>query len=250
MTAEILCLTAALGLAVGSFLNVCIFRIPAGESVVWGRSHCMACGHAIRWYDLVPVVSFLALRGRCRDCGARISARYPLVEAANAALWVLCALRFGVTFRGCASAAAVSVLIVAAGIDRDTGLLYDRFWMILAALGAASFFFVDPPSALSRVVGALCVSLPMLALALACGGFGGGDVKLCAACGLLLGWQAMLVAAALSALAGGAAAVVLLVGRKAGRRTQMPFGPFLAFGVIAGLLYGQEIAAWYASLLH
>ena len=90
----------------------------------------------------------------------------------------------------------------------------------------------------------------LLALALACGGFGGGDVKLCAACGLLLGWQAMLVAAALSALAGGAAAVVQLVGRKAGRRTQMPFGPFLAFGVIAGLLYGQEIAAWYASLLH
>jgi len=236
------------GLVFGSFLNVCIYRIPTGESVAAGRSHCMSCGRTIKWYDLVPVLSWCVLGGRCRFCGAKISPRYAAVELGNALLWLAAYGRYGLTLRAAVCAAAISVLIVAGLIDWDTKLIYDRFDIVIAALAVVSAFADTGIAPLSRLIGALCVSVPMLLLALFTGGFGGGDVKLAAACGLLLGWQNMLAAAFVSVVAGGAFAVCLLAAKKAGRGGEMPFGPFIALGVITALLAGDMMVGWYAAL--
>ena len=125
------------GLVVGSFLNVCIYRIPLGISVAKGRSFCPACGEKIAWYDNVPLLSFFVLRGRCRRCGDRISPRYPAVEAANALLWLLCYLSHGYSAKTLLLCLALSALLVAAMIDRDTGIIPDRISVFLAALACA-----------------------------------------------------------------------------------------------------------------
>lgn len=237
-----------LGLVVGSFLNVCIYRLPTGESVAAGRSHCMSCGHTLAWYDLFPVASWLFLGGKCRYCKAPISPRYAAVEVGNALLWLMAYRHFGPTPMLAVALCAISCLLVAALIDWDTGLIYDRFCVIIAALGVLAAFFDPGVPIPDRLIGAVCVSLPMLALALLTGGFGGGDIKLVAACGLLLGWKNALVAAFIAVTAGGLYACLLLLLKKAGKRSEIPFGPFIAAGEAAALLWGGDIIGWYLAL--
>ncbi|WP_308753702.1 prepilin peptidase [uncultured Anaerotruncus sp.] len=236
------------GLVVGSFLNVCIYRIPLGISVAKGRSFCPSCGEKIAWYDNVPLLSFLVLRGRCRRCGARISPRYPAVETANALLWLLCCLSHGYSAGTLLLCLALSALLTAAMIDRDTGIIPDRISVFLAALACCSLFTPGFPSPLARLGGALCVSVPMLLAALLWDGFGGGDIKLCAAFGLLAGWRLSLLAILFASVSGAAWAVFLLLRRGAGRKTAFPFGPFLAAGMGLSLLWGEELIGWYLSL--
>lgn len=206
------------GLVVGSFLNVCIYRIPLGISVAKGRSFCPACGEKIAWYDNVPLLSFLVLRGRCRRCGDRISPRYPAVEAANALLWLLCYLSHGYSAKTLLLCLALSALLVAAMIDRDTGIIPDRISVFLAALACCSLFAPGFPSPLARLGGALCVSVPMLLAALLWEGFGGGDIKLCAAFGLLAGWRLSLLAILFASVSG--RGVGRLPAPAQGRRTE------------------------------
>jgi leader peptidase (prepilin peptidase)/N-methyltransferase len=242
------------GLLVGSFLNVVAYRIPAGMKVATPPSACPSCGHRIRARDNVPVVSWLLLHGRCRDCRAPISPRYPLVEAATALLFTLTAVVIGTRWVLPAylwSAAVVEVLVVIdVGHKRiPNRILYPGTAVGLGLLTAGSFADGDPAAMLRALAGgAGYFGLLLLVAIVARGGFGLGDVKLAFLLGLLAAhrsWEALFVAVVMAFLVGGVISMVLLIARRAGRRDTIPFGPSLAIGVAIGIAAGAPIAEWY-----
>lgn len=235
-----------LGLLFGSFLNVCIFRIPTGESIVTGRSHCMACGTPIKPYDLVPVVSFLFLRGRCRSCGARISPRYPMVELLNAVLYVLLYVVFGLTPAFFLYAAFASALVVAAFIDIDRRIIPDRINLFVIIIGILLCFFSPDVEFYERIIGFFAVSLPFLiALLISKGGMGFGDVKLAAAAGLVIGYKYALFGLLIACVTGAVFGLSYAHIRGKSLKTAIPFCPFLAGGFCAALLVGRPVLSWY-----
>jgi leader peptidase (prepilin peptidase)/N-methyltransferase len=247
-TAVLYLFVALFGACVGSFLNVVIYRCPRRESIVTGASHCTSCGRPLLRRDLVPILSYLALGGKCRFCGQRISPRYPLVEGWNTVLWLLCAWRLGFTLKAALACACVSCLIVICMVDWDTQEIMDSTILFLLALGLLSF--LDPALLWwERLLGAVVISLPMLLVALLTGGFGGGDIKLMAAAGLLLGWRSTLLAALIAAVTGAAYALIQMKRGKLDRKSFMPFGPFLAVGIMVALLFGTQLIEGYLSLL-
>lgn len=236
------------GIAVGSFLNVCILRIPAGESVVTGPSHCMSCGRRLRWYELIPLFSYLFLRGRCSACGRRISAQYPVVEAANGTLWCVLFRRFGPApdfFLACLLCSSLLVLSV---IDARTREIPPGVNWFILALGAVRVFWhlSDWPQ---YAAGFFAVSIPLLLILLISRGrgIGGGDVKLMAACGLFLGWKLAILAFFLGCILGTLVHLPLMAAKKAGR--VLALGPYLAAGVFLALLWGDAALGWYLGLL-
>lgn len=239
-----------LGAAFGSFANVVIYRLPAGISIVRPGSSCPHCGRAITWYDNLPILSYLVLRGRCRHCRARISPRYLVVEVAAAVLWTGVTLRFGLSWVLPAFFAFVTALLILSAIDLAHRRIPNRvlapatilavILLTLAALGEG-----EPRRLVSAALGALAYGLPMLLLALAVpAGMGMGDVKLAGYLGLHLGWLG-LWEVALGALggfiAGGVVAVGLLALGRKGRKDPLPFGPFMAAGAFAALIWGERI---------
>lgn len=235
------------GFLIGSFLNTCIYRFPIGQTVVTGRSMCMTCGHTIAWYDLIPVASFLLLRGKCRNCKAKISPRYPFVELLNALLYLATFLVLGVSIHAVLVCLMISALIVAAFIDHDTQTVPDRISLFIALVALAGLFVMPVPPVWERLAGVLVISIPMLLLACLTGGFGGADIKLSAACGLLLGYKAMLLAAMLAAVSAAVVAVLLIASKKATRKTPIAFVPFLAAGFVISALFSNGIIRWYLS---
>ncbi|MCY7299357.1 MAG: prepilin peptidase [Ilumatobacteraceae bacterium] len=268
-------LIGSFGLLIGSFLNVLIFRVPAGRSIVSPPSTCGRCGRRIRAWDNIPVLSWLLLRGRCRDCQVRISVRYPLVELGTAmffgvvAWWVLAAWVATGSTTGVGPTAAVAVMLVAflslaavsvtlAMIDLDTHTLPNR--IVLPAypvaailLTAAALLTRDPGRLLTSLIGAGALFAFYLLLAVAYpAGMGLGDVKLSGVLGLYLGWLgwAPLVVGAFSAfLLGGLFALALLITRRATRKSGIPFGPWMLAGAWLGIFYGEQIAIGYLSLV-
>lgn len=247
MLALTLC-AAAGGLLVGSFLNVVAWRLPRGESLVAPGSHCPGCEHPVRPYDNVPVLSWLLLRGRCRDCRTPISARYPLVEAATAALAAGVVLaRGGSTRDALLGLVLVALLVPIALIDLDHRVIPNR----LTALGAVAALAIgaatDPAGVPEQLIaGAAAGGFLLLAALARPGGMGMGDVKLAGVLGLFLG-RDVAVALLVALLAGSAVGVAIMARRGVadGRRTAIPFGPFLALGAVAGLLAGPAIVHWY-----
>jgi len=237
------------GLIFGSFATAVAHRIPRGESVVTGRSRCPGCGEQIAAYDNVPVLSWLLLRGRCRNCGAAISARYPLTELAMAVLFTLTALVLGTGDLGklALGLVFVTMLVTITVTDLELRVIPNAILLAGSAIGLAIVVGTDPSSLPERGIAALAAGGFLLAAALLYPrGMGMGDVKLAAVMGLFLGREvapAMLVALLAGALFG--LAVMLRKGAAAGRKTAVPFGPFLAFGGIVGLLAGSEIIDWY-----
>ncbi|WP_436523328.1 prepilin peptidase [Actinoplanes sp. HUAS TT8] len=251
----LLCVTGLLGLVVGSFLNVVIHRVPRDESLVHPGSHCPHCGHAVRNRHNVPVLGWLMLRGRCADCAAPISARYPLVEAGTAALFVAVAARFGWSWAlpGYLYLAAVGIAL--ALIDLDVMRLPDKIvlpsYAVAAALLVPAALLAGDPSALLR--GAVAAILLYLLYRVLGGfGMGGGDVKLAPLLGFYLGWLgwgAVAVGAFSGFLLGGLAGGVLLLTRVAGRKSRIPFGPYMLAGAFLAVFAAAPIADWYANLL-
>lgn len=238
------------GACIGSFLNVVVYRLPKGAFWTKARSYCPACERTLKGWELVPILSWLALRGRCRTCKARISPRYPAVEALCAALAVAGVLRFGLEWRALAAFGVCSVLLAVALIDFDTMEIPDSLVLALVPFAVAAVWLWPDVSLLSRGIGLLAVSLPMLILALVIeGAFGGGDVKLMAVCGALLGWQGVLLAFLLALLPGGITGIALLAAGKKDRKAQIAFGPFLCLGVALSLFWGGNIIDWYIGLL-
>jgi len=246
---------AILGLIVGSYLNVVIYRLPRQMSTVLPRSRCPACGAPIGARDNLPVVSWLLLGGRCRACRAPISPRYPLIEAATAALFAACALCFQVTVAALAAALFGSLLIALAAIDAEHLLLPDRLTLpgIAAGLALAPFlpFGGLKPALLGAGLGAGILLALSGAWLLLRGeeGMGLGDVKMLAMIGAFLGWKGMVVALFSASLLGAIVGVALLGRSRAGLKTKLPFGAFLALGGLFALFAGTPLVDLYLRLL-
>ncbi len=238
-----------LGLIVGSFLNVCIYRLPRRESIVFPASHCPTCGARIRPWDNVPVLAWLWLRGRCRDCHAAISWRYPLVEAVNGVAYGVIVARYGVSWEALAVAAFVSALLVITLIDLDYQIIPDRIslpgiplaWLTAVGLGSLTWF--------DATLGAVLPAALFLAVFfLSRGGMGLGDVKLVAMIGAFLGWQLALLTILAAAISGSLVGVAMMLFQGKGRKTAVPFGPFLSLGAVVSLAWGPRILHWYLTL--
>ena len=239
-------LIALLGAAVGSFLNVVIHRLPQGESLVRPGSRCPACGSPVAAYDNVPVVSWLLLRGRCRNCGARISARYPLVELLTAVTFAAVALARGVGEDLVVQLPFAAVMIAAAGIDLEHRIIPNRIVVPAAVFGVVASTVVRPGELPELLIAGAAAFLALLLAALAYpAGMGMGDVKLAGVMGLYLG--SAVAPALMAAFLAGTLVGVLKLARAglSARKQGVPFGPFLAFGGLVGLFVGPELVDLY-----
>lgn len=248
------------GICIGSFLNVVIIRVPRGESLIKRSSHCMTCGAKIRVIDLIPVFSWLFLRGKCHSCGEKISARYPIVESLNGILYVANFFAFGLNWYMVVMDIFTSLLICIGFIDWDTMDIYMSMTGAIAALAVAAYFaersslYTTNLAISSRLIGAVCISVPFLLIALisaayikkktgeAVLGIQHGDTILMACAGLLLGWRPMIPAAFIGILL--AAIVGLIIKHKTGS-SKFAFGPYLCIGLWIGAVFGEEITNWY-----
>ena len=252
---ELTLLIGALGAVIGSFLNVCIHRLPRGESLVRPRSHCPACGALIRAFDNVPLLSFLWLRGRCRGCRAAISIRYPAVELLNGLGYVLLWRRFGWTPDALIYGVFFSALVVVTFIDWDHQIIPNRITLPGIVVGLVSAATVLTGSFVDAVIGAALGGGLLYAVAVASEwvlkkeGMGLGDVKLLAMIGAFLGWQQVLLTVIVGGIVGAGVGVALIGARVMTRGDYIPFGPFLSLGAVVAMLYGAEILGWYGALL-
>lgn len=236
--------TIIYGIIIGSFLNVCIYRIPEKQSVVVVRSHCMSCGKQIKWYDLVPLVSFLILRGRCRYCKAKLSWQYPAVEALNGILYGIIVLVNGFNITSILYCLATSALLALSIIDWRTYEIPPSFNIFIGILGIIRLI-LDLPHWYNYVIGFVSVSgfLLLIFLVTKGRGIGFGDVKLMAAAGLLLGWKLIILSLGLGCVLGSIIHITLMYVKDKDR--VLAFGPYLSLGIFISMLYGEQIIEWY-----
>ena len=259
------------GILIGSFLNVCIYRIPKGENVTTTRSHCMACGNVIKWYDLIPVISYILLRGKCRFCKTKLSVQYPIIEILNGLLYLLIAAVAGINIKSVLTMFLTSALIVIAVIDWRTYEIPFGLNVFIGLLGVAAtafdlakthgmwdysretnsargaFFSWMPLTLSDHLIGAVAVSgfLLILYLATKGRGIGGGDIKLMAAAGLFLGWKNCILAFVIGCILG---SIIHLIRMKVSKQDHvLAFGPYLAAGIFIASLWGENIVNSYLS---
>ena len=243
---------ALFGLTIGSFLNVCIYRIPLGQSIVHPASRCMRCGQALRWYHNVPVVSWLLLRGRCAFCGDPVSARYPAVELLTGVVFALHAFVFEPGPLLLVRLAFAAVLIVLAFIDIDHRILPDSMTLGGIPLGVLASVWL-PPGWRDSLIGVALGGGILWLIAEAyyrwrhVEGMGMGDVKMLAMIGAVLGWRAVIVTLVLSSCSGALVGALMMGRTSEGARYALPFGTFLSAGALAASLVGEPLVAWYLS---
>lgn len=236
-----------LGITIGSFLNVCIYRIPNKEDIAVERSHCMHCGHVLQWYELIPLFSFLIQGGKCRSCKRKISWQYPIVELTNAVLWILILVFNGLQWNTILYCLASSCLIVIFVIDERTKEIPFGCNVFLAILGVVQLA-IDYRNWYVYVIGFFAVSVFFWLIVLISKGaaMGGGDVKLMAACGLLLGWKEILFAMAVGCVVG---SVIHLIRMRISKKgNELAFGPYLSIGIYLMFLFGDELSNWYFAM--
>ena len=234
------------GIVIGSFLNVCILRIPLKETIITERSHCMNCGSVLKWYELIPLFSFLFQRGRCRHCKCRISIQYPIVEFANGCIYVLVFAVNGMEVTSILFALGASALLALSVIDARTQEIPFGFNVFLFVLGAVRMV-LDLTHWYVYVIGFFAVSVFFLLIILITRGrgLGGGDCKLMAGAGMLLGWQDIILAMVLGCILGVFIHVPLM---KWGHKDRvLSFGPYLSAGIFISMLWGGQIISWYLS---
>ena len=237
-----------IGLAIGSFLNVLIYRIPIKLSVSKGNSFCPKCNHKLIWLDLFPVFSYLFLGAKCRYCKAPISFRYPFVEVLNAVCYMGIYLMFGFNIASICYAVFCTSLIVLAFIDIDHKIIPDRFNIIIGICGILLLFFTHDITWLDRVIGFFAISIPILIISLISGGMGEGDIKLFAVCGFFLGWKLILLTMLFASIFAAIFGIILMINKKATGKTEMPFGPYIAMAAIVSLFFGNGLLNSYLSL--
>ncbi len=237
---------ALFGLAIGSFLNVVIARVPAGRSLVRPGSACPGCSALLKWYDNIPVLSFLVLRGRCRACGMTISWRYPIVEMVTAMVLVLAYVALGPTADFAVAVVLLAGLIAITGIDLQHQLIPDAITLPGLLVGLLLNLATGRISWIESVIGILVGGGLFLAIILVSrGGMGGGDLKLGAMLGAFLGWKALLFALFVAIVLGGVVGTLLLATSLRGRKDPIPFGPFLAAGGAMALFWGERAFGWW-----
>ena len=236
------------GITIGSFLNVWIYRIPLGESIVTAPSHCMTCGRKLKWYDMVPVFSWLVLGGKCRNCKSKISVQYPIIEGVNGILYVMICAVNGLEWSSVIYCFMASALLVLSIIDWRTYEIPFGINVFLFVLGIA-MTILDRGNLVEHLIGMICVSGLLGILYLLTGGraIGGGDIKLMFACGLILGWKLILLAFFLGCIIGSVVHIIRMSVKKAGRMLAM--GPYLSAGILLAALWGNAWINWYLSLL-
>ncbi|MGV8979784.1 prepilin peptidase [Clostridium sp.] len=242
-----------LGLLIGSFLNVCIYRIPRGESIAYPASHCTSCGNDIKFYDLIPVLSWIFLRGKCRNCQEKISIRYALVESVTAILFLLNYFQYGISIYLLKYLILVPFLIVIAMIDYDTMEVYTvTTWMAIAVgiiLLGVNFYLGEPIATYiyGALLGAGTIATIILLSKLIIGteGMGWGDAEICGLCGLFLGFNLTLLMMFFSFIIGGIIGVYLLKFKNKNGRSEMPFGPSIILAALLMMIWGDRILNWY-----
>ena len=236
------------GIVIGSFLNVCIYRIPLGESIAKERSHCMSCGYQLKWYDLVPLFSWLALRGKCRKCGTPISPQYPMIEALNGVLYVLIFAVNGFSLVSGLYCLMASALLALSVIDFRTYEIPFGFNVFIGILGVLRLV-TDFGNWSDYVLGFLAISVVLALLLIVSQGraIGGGDVKLMAAAGLLLGWKLIILAFLIGCILGSVIHIIRMKVSQAERVLAM--GPYLSAGILIAALWGNQFINWYFNLL-
>ena len=243
-----------IGMVVGSFLNVCICRMPMGESVVSPPSHCPQCDYRIRWYDNIPLVSYLLLRGKCRGCGMHISLQYPLVELLNGLLTLALFLRFGPTLAFLVLFLFCSALVVITFIDIEHQIIPDEISLPGIVIGFICSFFLQGYSWLNSLLGILLGGGSLLLVAYGYQwltgkeGMGGGDIKLLAMMGAFLGWKSILFIIFASSLIGSVIGITMMLVQKKDSKLAIPFGPYLAFAAVLYIFYGRQIIHWYLTM--
>lgn len=238
-----------IGISIGSFLNVCIYRIPKKEDIVFERSHCMSCGNVLKWYELIPLFSFLVQGGKCRNCKTELSVQYPLIELLNGLIYVWIFMAKGFQPESILFCICASVLIVISVIDWRTYEIPFGCNIVIGILGIVRVI-LDLAHWYNYVIGFFAVSgLFLIIYWITKGrGIGGGDIKLMAAAGLLLGWQNILLALMIGSIAGSVIHLTLM--KVQGKDRVLAFGPYLAFGIFISMLYGNNLITWYLGMFN
>jgi leader peptidase (prepilin peptidase)/N-methyltransferase len=240
-----------IGILIGSFLNVCIYRIPNNQSVSYPPSSCSNCNTRIKYYDLIPIVSYILLGGRCRSCGEKISLRYPSIEGLNGILYFLLYNTYGFSLSTLFFMPIVSILIVITFIDYDHMIIPYRLNIMLGILGIINILLgMYPVTAKSSLIGAVLGFGFFFLIAIVTGGqMGGGDIFLMGVLGLILGLGEILMVTVLSFITGAVISVILLLTKIKGRKDPIPFGPFIALSAVLVILFGNDILYFYYKIL-
>lgn len=239
------------GAIVGSFLNVCIFRLPNKESIIWPGSHCPHCKKPIRFYDNIPIISYLLLRGKCRQCHGSISFQYPLVEGITALSSLLLIMKFGLSLSYLIYFLFVAALIVITVIDLYHQIIPDVISLpgigagLLASLTVSQITFTNSLLGILLGGGSLFLIATVYQWLFKREGMGGGDVKLLAMIGAFLGWKAVILTIFLGSLIASVIGIILMVSKGKDFKYAIPFGPFLSLGAVIALFYQNEIIFWY-----
>ena len=242
------------GALVGSFLNVCIFRLPKEESIVWPGSHCPHCKNAIKFYDNIPLISYLLLKGKCRYCKGSISLQYPLVEGITAVSSLFLIIKFGPSLSYLFYFAFVAALIVITVIDLYHQIIPDVISLPGIGVGLLASLLIPQITFFNSLIGILLGGGSLFIVAtfyqwlFKREGMGGGDIKLLAMIGAFLGWKAVLFTILLSSLIGSVTGILMMVIKGKDFKYAIPFGPFLSLGAVISLFYGEEIVRWYLYL--
>ena len=246
-----LVLATVVGLCVGSFLNVCIYRLPRRESLVWPASRCTSCARPLQWFHNIPLASWLALGGKCAYCRAPVSAQYPIVEAVTALTWVLIVWLTPPGWLLVSRLLLATALIVLFAIDYEHQLLPNVITLPGIAIGFA-LSLVTLPGPIDSLLGIVVGGGVLYAIATGYyllrkeEGMGMGDVKMLAMIGAFLGWKAVLVTLVLSSFSGAIIGMIMMSLQRGGMKYALPFGTFLAIGAVIAMLVGDPLVAWYA----
>jgi leader peptidase (prepilin peptidase)/N-methyltransferase len=242
------------GAVVGSFLNVCIFRMPKNESVVFPPSHCTRCDYLIRWYDNIPILSYALLRGKCRRCGQAISLQYPLVELINGSLTLALFLKYGPSLAFAVLFLFCSAMVVVTFIDLEHQIIPDSITLPGILIGFAVSFLFPGMGWLNSLIGIVAGGGSLLLIAYGYqliakrDGMGGGDIKLLAMMGAFFGWKAVLFIIFAASLVGSVIGISVMLAQKKDSTLAIPFGPFLASAALLYIFCGKRIIFWYLNM--
>jgi len=240
-----------LGLIVGSFSNVCIYRIPRNESIIYPASHCPKCRSKIQPFDNIPLLSFILLKGRCRNCKSKISIQYPFVELLTGLIYLIIYMGYGLSIQTLIYIILSSALIIIAFIDLNEQIIPDVISLPGIVIGFILSFFVSYISFVDSVLGIFVGGLIILIIGLVGSvifkkeAMGGGDVKLAAMIGAFLGWRYIIISLFLGFFLGALAGIFLIMTKIKSREDVVPFGPFIVLGSLITLLWGEQIISWY-----
>ncbi|MDW5300404.1 MAG: prepilin peptidase [Sedimentibacter sp.] len=236
------------GLFIGSFLNVCIYRIPSGISIAYPPSSCGSCGHRLNYIDMIPVVNYIKNKGKCRYCGSPYSMKYPLIELLNGVLYAFIALKYGFTLTSIWYCLIISLLITISIIDLKHKIIPDSL-NIVGGITGIIFIILEKTILTDSLIGAGIGLGLFLLIALITNAMGGGDIKLMAVLGLIFGVKGVLFITLFSFVTGAVISLVLLITKVKSRKDEIPFGPFISLSALMYIYFGNEIINWYLNII-